>query len=350
MSIFVKSGSVRAPKIFGTGLLSLDLLIAPHEDYPSDYFTGGTCGNVLTILSYFGWEAFPVARLNGDIASKMVRKDLRKWEVKLRYASLEPSSQTPIIVQKNVHQKNGISKHRFSWDCPNCGNWLPGYKPVTNNAIDNLGDDIKESRVFFFDRVSRSALTLAKQAYDSGALVVFEPSQKGDPKLLEEAFNLCHILKYSNQRFPDRIDAISQYSNIQLELRTCGEEGLEYRTRFENYKSRQWRHMKAFHVENVVDTAGSGDWFTSGLISQLGRNGTKKIKTVTKDDFDKILVNCQALSAWNCLFSGARGGMYSTSQDEFKHHIKNLVLGKKTNIKIKKKHIKTTLDTICPSC
>ena len=50
------------PTVFGLGLVALDVILDPCAVQPLLY-SGGTCGNVLTILSYLGWEARPIARL-----------------------------------------------------------------------------------------------------------------------------------------------------------------------------------------------------------------------------------------------------------------------------------------------
>ena len=47
------------PSIFGTGLIALDLVISSDPATPVQSWVGGTCGNVLSILAYLGWDAFP---------------------------------------------------------------------------------------------------------------------------------------------------------------------------------------------------------------------------------------------------------------------------------------------------
>ena len=49
----------------GAGLISLDVLIRDGERLPVSYYVGGTCGNVMMILSYMGWDVHPIARLDG---------------------------------------------------------------------------------------------------------------------------------------------------------------------------------------------------------------------------------------------------------------------------------------------
>ena len=42
--------------IVGAGLISLDVLILDGQRVPISYYVGGTCGNVMMILSYMGWD------------------------------------------------------------------------------------------------------------------------------------------------------------------------------------------------------------------------------------------------------------------------------------------------------
>ena len=180
--------------IVGTGLLTLDVVIG-HERSAQRLLAGGTCGNVLTILSYLGWDAYPVSRLNGDVAAEHVVRDLRRWKVHLDFARLAPGGSTPIIVHQIGRTKQGQAFHRFSWTCPQCGAWLPPYKAALANAVQDVLTRIHEPRVFFFDRLSRGALMLAKDCAAKGALVVFEPGGIGDPGLFAEAIATTHVLK-----------------------------------------------------------------------------------------------------------------------------------------------------------
>ena len=45
------------PVVVGTGLVALDVVINSDVHRPPRLWAGGTCGNVLTILSYLGWHA-----------------------------------------------------------------------------------------------------------------------------------------------------------------------------------------------------------------------------------------------------------------------------------------------------
>src|ERR1051325_3529900 len=117
-------------RVIGLGLVALDVLESAGV-VRSEYRAGGTCANVLAILSYFGWDAYPIARLNGDRAARHVRRDLETFSVNLDFASLDPRSKTPIV--RHLIEPTGA--HRFSLRCPSCAAWLPTYQPVTNHAV-----------------------------------------------------------------------------------------------------------------------------------------------------------------------------------------------------------------------
>ena len=102
------------PSIFGTGLIALDVVIGPDPETPVRSWAGGTCGNVLSILAYLGWDAYPVARMNGDVASELVRADMARWGVHLDWTTCAPTTHTPMIVQEIQRRRDGRSGHRFS--------------------------------------------------------------------------------------------------------------------------------------------------------------------------------------------------------------------------------------------
>ena len=64
------------PVVVGTGLLSLNVILDEDDFTRAPYLhAGGTCGNVMAILSYLGWCAFPAARLDGDPTALCVQRD-----------------------------------------------------------------------------------------------------------------------------------------------------------------------------------------------------------------------------------------------------------------------------------
>jgi sugar/nucleoside kinase (ribokinase family) len=319
--------SVRKPKVLGTGLIALDLVIGSDAEGPIRSWTGGTCGNVLTILAYLGWDAFPIARLNGDPASIRVRADMEHWGVHLEHATCAPTADTPIIIQQIRRGRDGRPSHRFSWSCPRCGEWLPRFKAVSVEAAEAVMPALSGASVFFFDRLSRATLNLAARASAEGAVVVFEPSGNGTTKLFTEALRLAHVVKYSNQRFAGIDKTIGRSSAILLEIQTVGEQGLRYSHRFGRTCS-GWLHLAAVAAPRLKDSCGSGDWCTAGLIAKIAARGQKGLEELSAKGLREALRYGQALAAWNCSFEGARGGMYAVPREIFEEQIAGLVSGR----------------------
>lgn len=341
---------INRPQVFGTGLIALDLVISADPETPVRAWAGGTCGNVLSILAMLGWDAYPIARLNGDPASQRVRADMKKWGVQLKYASCKPTTDTPIIIQHIVRRKDGSPRHRFSWSCPHCGSWLPGFKPVTTKAVEGVATHMSQAKTFFMDRLSRSALYLAKQAADFGAVVMFEPSAKSDERLLEEALELAHIIKYSDDRFARVPGAMERGNATLVEIQTFGANGLRYRHRLSRSIS-AWKQLDAVPATQVADTCGSGDWCTAGLISMVAKHGREGMLQAREEGLIDALRFGQKLAAWNVAFEGARGGMYAVERPSLERQLQALASGASDVGRPTARRKRTVPATVaCPAC
>ena len=337
------------PKAFGAGLIALDLILGADPEGPVKSWTGGTCGNVLSILGFLGWKSFPIARMNGDAASERVLADMQKWGVQLDFAKCEPQGETPIIVQQIKPDRNGNPSHRFLWACPSCGKHLPRFRAVTQAAVEVVSPHMGDASVFFMDRLSRAMLRMAQDASANGAVVVFEPSAKSDPKHFAEAIKIAHVLKYADQRLADAGDMIRDDTSVILEVQTLGERGLRFRSRADSGPSR-WNKMKAFKTRRLADTCGSGDWCTAGLIHKLATGGIERFREFGSNEFADALTYGQGLAAWNCGFEGARGGMYSMSFAEFEQEVTDILNGEVLLAPNKpiSKDVETSVT--CPAC
>ena len=317
------------PSVFGTGLVALDVIISADPDRAPVFAAGGTCGNVMAGLSYLGWEAFPVARLNGDAASTIVRADLQRSGVALDFAMETPGTETPIVIQTIRRDRQGNPTHRYSLTCPGCGAWFPAFRAVTNEAALMVIDAVTEARhggftpprVFFFDRVSRGALTLAQAFADRGALVVFEPVGVGDPKLFIEAIGLAHVVKYSHDRLPEFAERADPWQRRKdkrrgpfIEIETMAADGLRFRTPRQRNK---WRKLDAITASKLLDTAGAGDWCTVGFLEVLGKDGLAGAENARVTDFEEALRFGQSAAAIACGYEGARGVMMQLSRTAF---------------------------------
>ena len=323
----MKSKKQKKQICVGAGLVALDVVINGNPKMPLKLFAGGSCGNVLTILSFLNWDSYPVARLKKNDASKKLLSDLTSWKVNTLLISQTSDGSTPIIIQRIKKDRNGNSIHTFQFRNPDNGEWLPSYKPVLGNEIESITKKSPVPAVFYFDRVNRSSIDLAKYYKEKGAVVFFEPSSMSENKQFEECLNVADIIKFSDQRIKNYA---SQYPNqrVPLEIETLGKEGIRYRFNHQR-KSKKWTTVSSYKISYVVDAAGSGDWFSAGVISKIASGGLKGFKNCKDESITKALKYGQALGALNCFFDGARGLMYALDREQVAPLVKK-ILGSRT--------------------
>jgi len=284
----------------GAGLISLDVLIWEGKRIPVSFYVGGTCGNVMMILSYMGWETYPIARLDGTKDGIRVLADMKKHNVHTDFVSTN-DGKTPVIVQRNFINKDGIPTHRFE-SRPNMGRFYLDFKSLTMRQADEVIARIDfVPKVFFFDRVSPAILKLADIFKGKGSVIFFEPSSRsGNVNLFNKCVEISDIIKFSEQRIKD-IEQFERYKD-KLFIQTQGAKGLSYRLNF------GWIHLETVPNDKVIDTAGAGDWTTAAFINGLfkTRNGISGISVV---EIEKALNDAQIIGAQSCSYEGARGMM-----------------------------------------
>jgi len=310
------------PICIGAGLVALDVVINGNPKIPLKLYAGGSCGNVLTILSFLNWDALPIARLKKNDASKKLLSDLINWKVNTSLITETPDGSTPIIIQRIKKDKNGNSIHNFQFRNPDNGEWLPSYKPVLGSEVKSLTRKSPIPSVFYFDRVNRSSIDLAKYYKEKGAVVFFEPSSMVENKQFEECLNIADIIKFSNERIKN-YSILYPSQHVPLEIETLGKDGMRYRFCHE-LNVKEWTNMPSYKISYVVDAAGSGDWFSAGIISKIAVSGLKGFKRCNDELISNALKYGQALGALNCFFDGARGLMYSLDQKQITTLIKKI--------------------------
>lgn len=303
----------------GSGFIALDVIEGEREEFCA---TGGTCGNVLTILAWLGWQSSPIGRLGKDAAGKFVVKEMAEAGVDTSFLRQDPSTPTPIVIQRNIIDKSGHRTHRFALTCPGCGNWLPRFRPIVRQDAEQAKSAAPTTpSVFFFDRVSSGIIELARWARNAGAVVMFEPANYSDEKHFREAIELCHVLKFSRER----LGHVKDFSNTPypaIIIETQGEEGLRIRWR------EQWSQMEAFKVSRFVDAAGAGDWCSAGFLHVVSQRGAAGLLSGSKASVERAVRLGQALSAVNCGYEGARGLMMALTQQSTSKLLRSLIGGK----------------------
>ncbi len=306
----------------GTGLVALDVVINGNPEKPLKLYAGGSCGNVLTILSFFDWETYPIARLKNNLAATKLLSDLAAWKTETLLISQKSDGSTPIIIQRIKKDKDGNSIHKFEFKNPDNNVWLPSYKPVLAKMVEEIIKISPVPSTFYFDRVNRASIELAKYYKKIGSLIYFEPSSISNNKQFEECLNIADIIKFSNERIKNYGD-LYPTQRVPLEIVTLGKDGLRYRFSHHCDQS-QWKTLSSYKISFVVDAAGSGDWFSAGIISKIGSNGFGGFNDCNEDTILSAMKFGQSLGALNCFFDGARGLMYALDHNQLSELVKKI--------------------------
>lgn len=285
----------------GAGLVSLDILMRGYEETVS-YKVGGTCGNVMMILAYLGWESYPVARLNGSDQSQMMLDDMCAHGVHTDFVSRLDDGATPIIIQHNIIDKDGNPTHKFSFQ-GNRGSLHLDYKPVMKKTALKVLDEMHvEPTVFFFDRVSAATLAMASYFKDKGKLVYFEPSAKASKSDFDKAIAFSDIIKFADQRIPD-VSFTEAYRD-KLFVQTLGSKGLRF-----NLFGQGWETLPPVVNNNIVDTSGAGDWTTAAFLNEMVSEGITSVGDLSVEILKQLLSKAQHKGSQSCSYEGARGMM-----------------------------------------
>ena len=335
----------------GSGLVTLDIVV--DADSPDQYVarSGGSCGNVMAILAYMGWRTYPITRLGLDHAAGIVLDDFAHFGVDTSFVLREAGVNTPTIIEDVRNSRNGSRTHSYILHCPHCGSFLLRYKAISQGLTDRVVNEVGRAQVFYFDRISKGIIRLAKHYREQGALIVFEPSGIKDDRLFGIAARLSHILKYSQERLADVSGLLGDHA-VPLEIQTLGRRGLRYRHR-QGKQRGAWQHMPAFRIIDAVDEAGAGDWCTAGIIYSLGKHGSTSFWRTRSRGIVRALELGQSLAAVNCRFKSARGAMYSLSLEDLDISVVELTKGQA--VESKKElgaggTLSELLQTVCPRC
>ena len=284
----------------GAGLISLDILIrGVDNDNPVSFSAGGTCGNVMTIMSYLGWDAYPIARLDNSHHTDLLMKDMQSHGVHVDHI-IAGKGKTPVIIQRNIIDKDGLPIHRFEFKGTN-GRMFLEFSPITLGQARNIIDDIDfVPDVFFFDRVSPAFILLAKEFKARGSLIYFEPSCKTTVPHFGDCVSLADIVKFSEERLPD-VSAFKQMTD-KIVIQTLGGNGINYSIHG------VWYHIAPVQNDNIVDTSGAGDWTTSVFLTELYKHALNK-QNLSQDVIEQSLRIAQNWASQSCSYGGARGMM-----------------------------------------
>lgn len=319
------TGVETPPVSVGSGLLALDwLLLGKQRVRANQRYAGGSCGNVLTILSFLGWKSFPVARIGADSQAKTLLNDLKAFHVDTTFVRREAKGVTPIIVLRRSVDDKGNQKSRFEWRNPESGGWLPQYRPLPKRYAEAVSPRLPQANLFYFDRAEPSTLLLATAMREKGAIVFFEPSSCKDDALFTSCLAVSDIVKYSSDRIPNP-PRNPKSKSPKIEIQTLGNQGLRYRLKLNENEPGSWHVSDAVGVADFKDATGCGDWCSAGIIHELCHQSRTAFLSLNQKAIEAGIRFGQALAAINCKYDGARGPMYSLSPQDLSNQVEDLL-------------------------
>ena len=278
--------------VAGTGFTVLDRVYADGD--LADEALGGSCGNVLVSLAMLHRHVAPILALGDDDAGGRLIDEFVQAGATIQYITQSAHLRSPVLAQE---LNTALGQHDFSFVCPKTRQELPRYQPIGEAELALAQSMLAHCTVFYADRLSDSILQAMRTAGTAGAVIFFEPSDFEEGDLFEEALQLATILKYSEDRLGDRL---AHRLTDCVSIVTYGAAGLVVRDGGETI----W--CEAIDAPRVLDTCGSGDMVSVGVIDWMLANGFGTTCLKAADLLEGIVAG-QRLAAENCAYAGARG-------------------------------------------
>ena len=290
-------------RVVTTGYCPLDLIPA---QVGSRYILapGGTCGNVSVILSHLGHLVTPIIAVGSDRRGALLRAELRGHGIDTSEIVTTNGRETPAVVQEIKDSAPG--RHRFALRCPSCNRPFPRSSGITLETASALEDRIRRSQCLFLDRATPASIRLAELAASFGLLVMFEANQIRPSSRKSTAAELSDVVKYSSdvdretKKWLPRSDA-----RTEVIVQTLGAEGAKYRLRNPDRSWGDWVRVPCINARLIEDTAGAGDWCSSGILHDLLRTPVRR--RFKKQSVERALGFGQALAAMSVSFRGPQG-------------------------------------------
>ncbi len=298
-------------RILGTGIFNWDSIyvreypLGPQRNRIFDEKlvveeVGGTCGNVMCMLAHFGWEAFPVTKLDRSEEGLGMTKSLEEYGCDCRFVTNTDDGGTTILTIRHGLDENGNKKMSVRQGSPGGSRFprrrhlrLRDQAPAFIEALDFVPD------VFFFDDPAAGYRYMARELREKGALVYFEPSvikKKADFVSIAAS----DIVKFSGENVHD-VSFVDNYKD-KLFIQTLGGDGLRF-----NLRGEGWVNLPPVENDNVADWEGAGDWTTSAFLNALAEADALSIKRLTSALVKDALEKAQIVASKSVSFIGSKG-------------------------------------------
>lgn len=295
------------PTVAGTGLTALDVIYAGCDEQPLRAL-GGSCGNVLISLAMLGHSVAPVISIGADLSGDFLLDALVRAGCETRFVFRASQEGSPVIIE---HVDIATAQHHFTASCPDTDHRFPKWRSIDEHQVRCARHTLETASVFYTDRLSPAIVTAMEAAHQAGGIVIFEPASRDDDGLFVRALRTVSILKISDDTVGREL-SVSDVRQAPISIQTHGSRGLTVAFRGHG------RFCPSHPAPRLIDTCGSGDMVTTGLIDRLLRRWRGKGLWSPNDVLEGVEAG-QRLAAVNCAFAGARGVFHAVGA----HHVRS---------------------------
>ncbi len=284
-------------KIIGSGQYNWDII--KLRDYPDGFVVGkrnsyvettlteevgGTCGNIMCILSKLGWIAQPQVKLIDTEESHNLADSLRQYGCETNYVSFVHNG--GFSGMECVHRKSrktGEHELGIKGFGPDGSQFRKITELRVRDEVPQFLDSLSETPdVYFFDHNEAGPRKISSELRKRGSLVYYECENSKDWNKFLKCVEVADIVKFSDENVPD-ISFCEDYKN-KLFIQTQGSKGLQFKLR-----AGGWKHIDPVPVNGVVDWEGCGDTITAVFLDELGKLGLPKVSVLTEEQIMSAL-------------------------------------------------------------
>jgi sugar/nucleoside kinase (ribokinase family) len=303
------------PIIIGSGQYNWDII--KLREYPNGFVigkrntfvekilcevVGGTCGNVICMLSYLGWDARPQVKLIDSDEGKSILTSLQSFGCDTRYVSLDPkggfSGMTCTHRKSNKTGEHELGLRSFG---PNGSQFRKITELRARDEVPAFLETITDRpAVYFFDHMEAGPRLIASELRNKGTLVYFECENSKDWKKFMKSVEVADIVKFSDENVTD-LSFVTNYPD-KLFIQTQGSNGLSF-----SLCAGKWIHLDAYPVSKVIDWEGCGDTTTAVFIDELSKIGLPSVSNLTEKQVISCLKVAMEKASLCCQFYGSKG-------------------------------------------
>lgn len=263
---------------------------------------GGTCGNVMCMLSRLGWDARPQVKLIDTEEGQKLADSLASYGCDTRHVSLVPnggfSGMTCTHRRSNKTGEHELGLRPFG---PNGSQFRKITELRARDEVPAFLDGLEEAPdVCFFDHNEAGPRKIAEELRKQGSLIYYECENNRDWNKFIKSVQVADIIKFSDENVPD-LSFCEEYTN-KLFIQTQGSKGLQFKLR-----EGEWIHVQPQQVSNVVDWEGCGDTITAVFLYELGNLGLPKVSELTEEQVKTALTAATEKAALCTQYYGSKG-------------------------------------------